>query len=35
VLASGLNAGDRLALTVEPAGGSEHPTSAVILQLAL
>ena len=35
VLASGLNAGDSLGLTVEPAGGSEHPTSPVILQLAL
>ena len=35
VLASGLQPGDRLALTIEPAGGSEHPTSPVILQLAL
>ena len=35
VLASGLTAGDRLGLTVEPFGGSEHPTLPVILQLAL
>jgi anti-sigma-K factor RskA len=35
VLASGLKAGDRLGLTVEPAGGSGHPSSPVILQLAL
>ena len=35
VLASGLIAGDRLGLTVEPAGGSPRPTSPVILQLAL
>jgi anti-sigma-K factor RskA len=35
VLASGFNAGDRLGLTVEPAGGSPRPTSPVILQLAL
>jgi anti-sigma-K factor RskA len=35
VLASGLRAGDRLGLTVEPVGGSGRPTSPVILQLAL
>ena len=35
VTASGLNPGDRLGLTVEPAGGSPHPTSAMILMLAL
>ena len=35
VIASGLASGDRLALTVEPAGGSPHPTSAMILVLAL
>jgi anti-sigma-K factor RskA len=35
VLASGLTAGERLGLTVEPAGGSAHPTSPVIMQLAL
>jgi anti-sigma-K factor RskA len=35
VTASGLNPGDRLGLTVEPAGGSLHPTSAMIFVLAL
>ncbi|MGH3123260.1 MAG: anti-sigma factor domain-containing protein, partial [Streptosporangiaceae bacterium] len=35
VLASGLGSGERLGLTVEPAGGSPHPTSAMILVLAL
>jgi anti-sigma-K factor RskA len=35
VLASGLRAGDRLGLTVEPAAGSSHPTSAMILLVAL
>jgi len=35
VLASGLKPGDRLGLTIEPAGGSPHPTSAMILMLAL
>jgi anti-sigma-K factor RskA len=35
VLASGLKTGDRLGLTVEPAGGSPRPTSAMILVLAL
>lgn len=35
VIASGLTAGDRLGLTVEPAGGSRQPTSAPILVLAL
>ena len=35
VLASGLKPGDRLGLTIEPVGGSPHPTSPVILQLAL
>jgi anti-sigma-K factor RskA len=35
VIASGLKSGDRLGLTVEPAGGSPHPTSALILVLAL
>jgi anti-sigma-K factor RskA len=35
VLASGLEAGDRLGLTVEPASGSPRPTSPVIMQLAL
>jgi len=35
VTASGLTPGDRLGLTVEPAGGSPHPTSAMILILAL
>jgi anti-sigma-K factor RskA len=35
VLATGLKPGDRLGLTIEPAGGSARPTSPVILQLAL
>jgi anti-sigma-K factor RskA len=35
VTASGLDPGDRLGLTIEPAGGSPHPTSAMILVLAL
>src|SRR5258708_4026457 len=35
VLATGLTPGDRLGLTIEPAGGSPHPTSLVILQVAL
>jgi anti-sigma-K factor RskA len=35
VLASGLKPGDRLGLTIEPAGGSPHPTSAMIMVLAL
>jgi anti-sigma factor RsiW len=35
VLATGLKPGDRLGLTIEPAGGTFHPTAPVILQLAL
>jgi anti-sigma-K factor RskA len=35
VLASGLKPGDRLGLTIEPAGGTSRPTSPVILQVAL
>jgi anti-sigma-K factor RskA len=35
VVASGLNPDDRLGLTVEPAGGSTHPTSAVIMFMPL
>jgi hypothetical protein len=35
VIATGLAPGDRLALTVEPADGSRHPTSPMILMLAL
>ena len=35
VIASGLTAGDRLGLTVEPAGGAPHPSSTVILVIAL
>jgi anti-sigma-K factor RskA len=35
VLAAGLQDGDRLGLSVEPAGGSPHPTSAMILVLAV
>lgn len=32
---SGLSAGDKVGLTVEPAAGSPHPTSAPILMLSL
>ena len=35
VIASGLASGDRLGLTIEPAGGSRQPTSPMILELAL
>jgi len=35
VVAAGLAAGDRLGLSVEPAGGSAHPTSPMLLELAL
>jgi anti-sigma-K factor RskA len=35
VEASGLTASDRLGLSVEPAGGSPHPTSAMIMEVAL
>jgi anti-sigma-K factor RskA len=35
MVVSGLAAGDRMGLTVEPAGGSARPTSAAILILRL
>jgi anti-sigma-K factor RskA len=35
VLASGLKPGDHLGLTIEPAGGSAHPTTPVIALIAL
>jgi anti-sigma factor RsiW len=35
VLASGLQPGDRLGLTIEPAGGSAHPTAPVVALVAL
>lgn len=35
VIASGLTAGDRLALTIEPAGGAPHPGATMILVIAL
>jgi anti-sigma-K factor RskA len=35
VLATGLLPGDRLGLTIEPAGGSAHPTAPVIALVAL
>lgn len=35
VIARGLASGDRLGLTIEPAGGSKQPTSPMILELAL
>ena len=35
VLASGLQAGDQLGMTVEPAGGTSHPTTTPILVMSL
>ena len=35
VLASGLRPGDRLGLTIEPAGGSAHPSAPVIALIPL
>jgi len=35
VLASGLKPGERLGLTIEPAGGTPHPTTTAILLLPL
>jgi anti-sigma-K factor RskA len=35
VLATGLKPGDRLGLTIEPAGGSPHPTTPVIALIPL
>jgi anti-sigma-K factor RskA len=35
VLAAGLKPGDHLGLTIEPAGGSAHPTTPVIALIAL
>lgn len=35
VVVQGIAAGDKVGLTVEPAGGARHPTSAPILLLAL
>ena len=35
VLATRLQPGDRLGLTIEPAGGSPHPTTPAILQIKL
>jgi hypothetical protein len=35
VVAAGLRAGDRLGLSVEPAAGSRHPTSAMLFELVL
>jgi hypothetical protein len=35
VVVNGLAAGDKIGLTVEPAGGAKHPTSQPILLLAL
>jgi anti-sigma factor RsiW len=35
VLAFGLKPGERLGLTIEPTGGSPHPTTPAILQIAL
>jgi anti-sigma-K factor RskA len=35
VIASGLRQGDHLALTAEPSGGTPHPTTAMMLYVAL
>jgi anti-sigma-K factor RskA len=35
VIASGLRSGDKLGLTVEPAMGSRHPTTPMLLVLTL
>jgi hypothetical protein len=35
VLASGLVAGDKVGVTVEPAGGTRQPTTAPILLMSL
>jgi anti-sigma-K factor RskA len=35
VIASGLTAGDHLGLTIEPAGGAPHPSTPMILAIAL
>jgi len=35
VIAVGLTAGDRLGLTIEPTGGTPHPSSTMILTVAL
>ena len=35
VIISGIAPGDRMGVTVEPAGGSRHPTSPPVLMLAL
>lgn len=35
VIAGGLASGDRLGLSIEPAGGSRRPTSPMIMELAL
>jgi hypothetical protein len=35
MVVSGLAAGERIGLTVEPAGGSARPTSASLLSIGL
>jgi hypothetical protein len=35
MVVEGLTAGEKVGLTVEPAGGAEHPTSRPILLLSL
>jgi len=35
VIASGLRAGDHLALTAEPAAGSTQPTTPIMLDVAV
>jgi hypothetical protein len=35
LLASGVRAGDRIGITVEPAGGASHPTTRPVLTVAL
>ena len=35
MIVAGIGAGDRMGVTVEPAGGSRHPTSPAVLMLAV
>jgi hypothetical protein len=35
VVVKGLTAGDKVGLTVEPAGGASHPTAPPVLLLSL
>jgi hypothetical protein len=35
MVVAGIAPGDRMGVTVEPSGGSQHPTSPPLLMLAL